>query len=229
MWQMNLQRRLGVAVDGILGPISYGALFRRLGAPADLAHAFGQGAAAHLRAYGIDATAARLTEWLGEVGHESGGFRNLQENLSYSSAARICAVWPSRFPTLASAEPYVRNPEGLANRVYANRLGNGPPESGDGWRYRGRGLIQITGRDNYRRTGGRIGVPLEASPHLAADPETAVLIAADWWAAHGLNAYADRGESDRISGIINRGGPDKVAAGLADRRARKAAVRALWQ
>lgn len=227
-WQRNIQRRLGVAADGILGPVSYTALFRHLGAPADLAQSFGRGAATHLRRYAIDATPERLTEWLGETGHESMGFRVLQENLSYSSAARIRAVWPTRFRTDADAAPYVRNPEGLANVVYALRLGNGTVESGDGWRFRGRGLIMITGKNNYADTGERVHLPLQAMPNLAADPEYAVLTAADWWAEHDLNRRADRHESRQISGIINTGSPNRTAHGLADRMARKAAVRRLW-
>lgn len=229
MWQKTLQTRLGVAADGILGPISFGALFRHMGAAPEMAAALGRGAAIWLPNGAISQTPYRLTEWMGEMAHESAGFQRLTENLTYSSADRLRAVWPSRFPDLASAAPYVRNPERLANRVYASRLGNGPESSGDGWRYRGRGLIQLTGRDNYRRTGNRTGLGLEARPDMAAEPDTAVRVAVDWWLGMNLNSWADRGESNKVSGIINRGNPNLTAVGLADRQQRKARVRRLWQ
>ena len=223
-WITTLQMNLGVEADGVLGPETYRALFRFLGAEPDRAHYFGIGAAEYLPRYQIDANPDRLIEFLGECAHESAGFRRLEENLNYSSAERIRAVWPSRFRMLSDAEPFVRNPEALANRVYANRLGNGDEESGDGWRYRGRGLIQITGCDNYRLSGDKTGLPLVAKPHLAADPETSVLVAAEWWRRHGLNLRADQGESRQISAIINTGRPNGRPHGLPDRNRRKAQI-----
>ena len=98
-------------------------------------------------------TPARVACFLAQTGHESGQFNRLIEGLFYKTAARLTAVWPRRFPNEASAAPYVKNEEKLANFVYANRIGNGPVESGDGFRYRGRGLIQITGRSNYSDVG----------------------------------------------------------------------------
>lgn len=229
MWQKTLQARLGVATDGILGPISFGALFLHMGALPDMAGALGRAAARWLPEGGISHTPYRLTEWVGEMAHESMGFSRLTENLTYSTAERLRAVWPSRFPSVSAAAPYVRNPERLANKVYANRLGNGPENSGDGWRYRGRGLIQLTGRDNYRRTGQRLGLGLEAWPDMVAEPDTAVRVAVDWWLSKGVNAWADRDESNKVSGIINRGNPNLTAIGLADRLQRKERVRRLWR
>ncbi len=102
--------------------------------------------------------------------HETGGMMQpVNENLNYNSAARIREVWPKRFTSVAAAIPYVRNPQGLANRVYAGRLGNGPEASGDGWRYRGRALAQITGEDNYRKASKLVGVDLVADPEAAND------------------------------------------------------------
>ena len=110
---------------------------------------------------------------LGEVGRD---LQPKRENLNYTTAERIREVWPSRFPTKASASPYVRQPQKLANFVYANRLGNGPPESGDGWRFRGGGFPQTTGRENYARMSGVIGIDILNNPDRALEPRIAVLI-----------------------------------------------------
>jgi putative chitinase len=147
--------------------------------------------------------------FLAQIAHESAELTRLEENLSYS-AARILAVWPGRFPTLESARPFERAPERLANRVYASRLGNGDVASGDGWRFRGRGLLQITGRGSYRAAAQALGLPLEAEPERLATPEIAALSAAHFWRSRGLNELADdrSGDDDdadfvRISITIN--------------------------
>src|SRR4051812_33785750 len=106
----------------------------------------------------------RLNFFLAQIGHESGGLTIEEENLNYR-ADRLCAVWPSRFPTLADAQACAGSPEGLANTVYANRMGNGGAASGDGWRYRGRGYIQITGRDGYAQVGAIAGATLALVEH----------------------------------------------------------------
>ena len=216
-WQHRLQRALGVPVDGMIGPATLIALFRRMGA-GTAAEGLGAAGGRWLPAHGITINPERLAEWFGEMAHESAGFTRLVENMNYTSAARIRAVWPSRFPTLASAAPFVRQPERLANFVYANRMGNGPPESGDGWRFRGRGIIHLTGRENYYRFG------FERDPDAAAQPDNAVRAACAYWSERGLNGLADAGQSDAISARINGKHP---ANGLEDRRARKAVVRAL--
>ena len=107
-------------------------------------------------------TPEQQASFLGQCGHESNGFTALVENLNYK-AESLCKVWPKRFPTLDAAQPYNRNPEAIANHVYASRMGNGDEESGDGFAFRGRGLIQLTGRDNYRACGEALGVDLEAN------------------------------------------------------------------
>jgi len=121
---------------------------------------------------------SEIDDFLGQVLHESAMLERLEEGLNYS-ADRLMAVWPRRFPTQSDALPYVRNPEALANRVYGGRLGNTEPE--DGWRYRGRGLVQITGRDNYRATGQTLGIDLEADPDQLADPTIALRASIAWW------------------------------------------------
>ncbi len=168
-------------------------------------------------------TNARLCAFLGQAHLESGAFRRLEENLLYTTAERIRAVWPSRFASVAAAQPFVRQPERLANHVYAGRLGNGPAASGDGWRFRGRGLKQLTGRANYARAAMGVGRPYLHTPDRVAEPEDAVLTAAWFWQAAGCNAMADRGDIDAITRAIN--GPAMLAA--AERRALTARYRAL--
>lgn len=165
----------------------------------------------------------RVAHWLAQLGHESGGFTRLEENLRYTTPGRICAVWPSRFATEAAAAPFVNNPEGLASVVYAARNGNGGVASGDGWRFRGRGLIQLTGRANYRAAGAALNIPLESEPDRAAERWTAALVAGWFWWNAGLNREADRGPDglEQITRRINGG-----RHGLADRRRRYEAARA---
>lgn len=159
----------------------------------------------------------RMAAFLSQIGHESGQLRNLVENLNYSAEALV-RTWPSRF-TEASSAAYARQPEKIANKVYAGRMGNGPEASGDGWKYRGRGLIQLTGRDNYRAAGKALGLPLDAHPELLERPEHAVESAAWWWSAHGLNELADAGRFQDIGSIINTGKPGRVPHGAAERKA----------
>lgn len=145
--------------------------------------------------YGIN-TPARLASFLAQTGYESGQFNNLSENLFYSTAARLTKVWPKRFPTEASAMPYVKNPAKLGNFVYANRLGNGPVQSGDGYRYRGRGIIQITGKSNYVAAAMELDLDLVNNPDLLLDPVNAAMSAAWFWSSRGLNALADDDTGD---------------------------------
>ena len=146
--------------------------------------------------------------FMSQVLHESGGLRWLEENLSYS-AERLAAVWPRRFPTEDRARPYARNPEGLANYVYAGRMGNTEP--GDGWRYRGRGLIQITGRSNYELVQGLTGMPTLDEPDMLTQPEPALLSALAWWGESVPDAESLSVEqvTRRVNGGLN---------GLADRQ-----------
>ena len=162
-------------------------------------------------------TRLRMAAFLAQVGYESGQLRSLVENLNYSAKA-LLRVWPKRF-TPQSAALYAGHPEMIANFVYAGRMGNGPESSGDGWRFRGRGLLQVTGRNNYRAAGEGLGLPLEAQPDLLEQPDQAALSAAWWWAKHGLNELADAGRFQDIGSIINTGVPGRVPNGEADRLA----------
>lgn len=160
------------------------------------------GAAAQI--YDILDTEHRLTMWTATIVHESNQLRDLEENLSYS-AQRIVEIWPARFPGIAAARPFSRNPERLANRAYANRMGNGPEESGEGWRYRGRGLIQITGRAMYERCGQGLAQPLLEQPDLLLQPDLAALSAGWYWTANGCQALADADDMRGVTRIVNGG------------------------
>jgi putative chitinase len=148
-----------------------------------------------MRAFDID-TPLRAAAFLAQVAHESGELRALVENLNYS-AAGLRATWPARFTSDAMARRYARQPERIANYVYANRLGNAGVASGDGWRFRGRGLLQVTGRSNYRSTGEALGLPLEDEPERLEEPEAAALSAGLVWRSRGLNELSDL-SGDRI-------------------------------
>lgn len=163
--------------------------------------------------FGID-TARRQAMFLAQVGHESGGLARVVENLSYS-AEGLMRTWPQRFPTLEAAEPFARAPDRLANYVYAGRMGNGEASSGDGWRFRGRGLIQVTGRANYLACGTALGLNLIASPDLLMMPGPAARSAGWYWRARDLNGPADAGDVAEATRRINGG-----LNGLDDRRAR---------
>jgi putative chitinase len=148
-----------------------------------------------------------LQDFLGQVLHESAGLTVLEENLNYG-AQRLMAVWPKRFPTLAKAAQYAHNPERLANYVYAGRLGNTQP--GDGWQYRGRGPIQVTGKDNYAKVGDLMGQDLINNPDLMAQPHYALEAAIAWWEDRIPDAML--GDSERVTTRVNGG-----LIGLADR------------
>lgn len=145
-----------------------------------------------------------VAHWLAQIAHESSELRRLEENLSYS-AERLCQVWPARFRTVEEAKPYARNPVALADRVYAGRLGNGGPPSGDGYRYRGRGPIQLTGRANYAAAGRDLGLDLVGDPDVvAADPVVGALVAA--WFFQGRAVIAALQDDLRdVTRIVNGG------------------------
>lgn len=140
----------------------------------------------------------RECAFLAQVGHESAEFHTVVENLNYS-AEGLHATWSSRFPTVESAIPYARQPEKIANFVYANKNGNGSEASGDGWKYRGRGLIQITGAANYKDFGRLV------EPSYLETPQGAVESACWFWDKHSLNTSADTKDMLTITKKINGG------------------------
>lgn len=148
-------------------------------------------------------TKARIAAFLAQLHHESQGFTRTEENLYYTTPERIRTMWPTRVTSLADAAKLCRNPQALANTVYANRLGNGDPASGDGWRYRGRGLIQLTGRTNYHVASDALGADYVRDPDAVAAPSGACLTAAWFWASIHGNELADASLIDSITKGIN--------------------------
>lgn len=161
--------------------------------------------------YNID-TPARVAAFIAQCAHESGNFKFLQENLNYR-AESLMRVWPSRFPSMEVAQQYAMQPEKIANKVYSSRMGNGDEASGDGWRYLGRGLIQLTGKDNYSRFAQSIDTPLEEIPEYLKTFEGAVQSACWFWETNNLNQWADAGDILTLTKRINGG-----TIGLEDRK-----------
>jgi putative chitinase len=163
--------------------------------------------------FGIN-TPLRVAHFLAQCGHESGGFRVTQENLNYS-AKGLNGIFRKYFPTEAAAAAYARQPQKIANKVYANRMANGSEASGDGYKFRGRGYIQLTGRDNYTQFGKAIGVDIPSNPDLVSS-KYALASAAWFWSKNGLNKLADGGASDTaVTSITKRVNGGTI--GLADR------------
>jgi putative chitinase len=159
-------------------------------------------------------TPLRLAHFLAQCGHESGGFKATSENLNYS-AKGLNGIFKKYFPTLDSALPYERKPEKIANKVYANRMANGTEASGDGYKFRGRGYIQLTGKDNYTQFGKAIGEDILSNPDVVSG-KYALLSAAWFWSKNGLNNLSDGGSTDAVVTSITKrvnGG----TIGLADR------------
>ena len=183
--------------------------------------------------FGID-TAQRIAGFLSQCAHESGGFERLQENLNYS-ADGMAGIWPRRFAVLGPDKKPIkkdgknqpnkfalalhRKPEMIANVVYSGRMGNGPTESGEGWKYRGRGLKQLTGKDNHRACSEGLGVDLVENPDLLLDPVYAARSAAWFWATNKCNSFADSGDIEGLTKRINGG-----LIGIDDRKKRYASA-----
>ena len=160
--------------------------------------------------YEIDSP-QRVAAFIAQCTHESGGFKRLKENLNYK-AESLVRVFPKYFPSLDLAKQYAHDQEKIANRVYGGRMGNGDESSGDGFRYCGRGLIQLTGRNNYTKFAESIGMTVEEVPALLETFEGAVKSACWFWKTNNLNQYADAGDILTMTKRINGG-----TIGLEDR------------
>lgn len=141
-------------------------------------------------------TPLRLAHFLAQCGHESGGFKLVKENLNYG-AKGLRSIFKKYFPTDAKALEYERKPEKIANLVYGNRMGNGPESTGDGFKYCGRGYIQLTGKDNYGAFGKAINEDIVGNPQLVAE-KYALLSAAWFFHKNGLHKIADKGATDAV-------------------------------
>lgn len=154
----------------------------------------------------------RIAAFLAQCGHESAGFTVLAENLNYS-ADGLCKVFPKRFPTAAAAQPYHRQPEKIANKIYCDRMGNGSESSGDGYKFRGRGAIQLTGKDNYSNFAKSINKTLDQTVAYCETLEGAICSAAWFWSKNKINECADCGDIVAMTKKINGG-----TIGLDDRK-----------
>jgi putative chitinase len=157
-------------------------------------------------------TVERVAAFLAQCGHESADFTVLKENLNYS-AEGLNKVFPKRFPTVAAAQPYNRNPEKIANKIYADRMGNGPEASGEGYKYRGRGAIQLTGKENYSKFAASLGMDLTAAVTYCETLEGAIESACWFWTTNKLNDIADKNDIVTLTKRINGG-----TIGLEDRK-----------
>jgi len=159
-------------------------------------------------------TPLRLAHFLAQCGHESGGFKFKSENLNYS-AEILRKVFPKYFPDIVAAKQYERKPEAIASRVYGGRMGNGPEATKEGFKFKGRGYIQLTGKDNYKAFDATVDDDILANPDLVAT-KYPLLSAAWFWNSRKLNAIADQGAMDdvvtKITKLVNGG-----TIGLADR------------
>ena len=157
-------------------------------------------------------TVNRVAAFLAQCGHESADFTTLKENLNYS-AEGLSKVFPKRFPTVESAQPYNRNPEKIANKIYADRMGNGPEASGEGYKFRGRGAIQLTGKENYTKFANSIGKSLDEAVAYTETLAGAIESACWFWSVNKLNALADAKDIVGLTKRINGG-----TIGLEDRK-----------
>ena len=160
-------------------------------------------------------TPLRLAHFLAQCGHESGGFKATQENLNYS-AKGLAGIFKKYFPTEAAAAPYARQPQKIASKVYGNRMGNGPESTGEGYKFRGRGYIQLTGKENYTAFGKSIGEDIISNPDVVVS-KYALLSAAWFFSKNGLHKMADEGASDTVVTKITKrvnggtiGLPDRI-------------------
>lgn len=189
---IELQKKIGVVADGDFGPAS--------------AKAF----QSHFKL-----NKNKCAHFLGQCAHETGGFSVFSENLNYS-AEGLTKTFKKYFPTVQSTSGYARNPERIANRVYGNRLGNGPESSGDGWKYRGRGAIQLTGKENYIAFSRYVNDPSIVSNPDLVSTKYAFESAMFFFTQKGLWSICDRGVTDEIITMISKyvnGGTN----GLSDR------------
>lgn len=150
------------------------------------------------------ATVRQQASFIGQCSHECGNFKILEENLNYR-AATLMKLWPKRFPTQEIANSYEKNPKKIANMVYSSRMGNRDEASGDGYRFRGRGCIQLTGHSNYFHAGQACGVDFVMNPDLVGTPQYAAMTAGWFWSTHNCNPLAENQDWIALTKKINGG------------------------
>lgn len=192
----------------IITPMQLRTVFPTCRNPGVWCRAINQG----LPGTGIDQTPQRFAAFIAQCGHESQSFNVMRELLSYTTVGRLRAVFPKELPTDDIAQRYVMNPQGLANFVYANRNGNGDVSSGDGFKFRGGGLIQLTGRANYEAVGKAIGRDFVLRTNDIIIEAVALQTSAYFWNLKDLNAAADAGDFDHITRAINGSAMQGAAA-----------------
>lgn len=198
-----VQTNLGVGPDGIAGPNTWRALIRRVASnyqPSQgTINSLATACIIHCPEYEATDTPQRLAWLLAETCNETGGYARFEENLNYSAEA-LTRTWPKRFPA-AKAQQYARKPELIAAVAYGDRMGNLTPQ--EGWLFRGRGMIQLTGRGNYEAANKRLGIGLDTNPEMAAVPALSLLIALDFYKANGVFARIDAGDTEGARKITN--------------------------
>jgi putative chitinase len=199
------------------------ALFRQAFPNAVQPDAWADALAVEAARVGIN-TPRRVCHFLAQLSHESGGFRTFEENLNYRKPDRLDAIFSAVRGNDDAAALIARGREAIANRVYADRNGNGNEASGDGWKYRGMGAIQLTGRTNYSKAAARCGLDLVGNPEQILKPEVGAKVAADYWKACDLNDEADNNQHEDIARAIN--GPRML--GLEERKAEYLRLRKIW-
>jgi len=179
--------------------------------------------ASEAKRVGID-TPRRIAHFLAQLSHESGGFTRFEENLNYKTPERLDAMFSRVRGTADAADLIARGPKAIGNRVYGGRNGNGDEASGDGWRYRGMGPIQLTGRDNYAKASARSGLDLVGNPEQILTPAIGAKVAADYWASCALNDECDNDQITKITAAVN----GAALAGLDERKAEYKRLRTIW-
>lgn len=176
-----------------------------------------------LKKYRINRNPRRFTHFMAQLAHESANFSRLEENLRYRGTT-LWKLFPHRFDSLEHAETFEFDAERIGNRIYSNRMGNGDEASGDGYRYRGRGFIQLTGKNNYTTIGDRIGINLVENPDLLVDDHlVAFTAAADYWDSRNINKWADKDDIKMVTKLVNGG-----AIGLKHRTELLKHAKSIW-
>jgi putative chitinase len=191
-----------ITPEPVTGPLDKLADAIHVVAPHVDADAWTSAGLPYLRSSGIT-TARRIAAFIANCSVESGGFRTLSESTNYTSGERLIQVFGSHFSGIGEADMFAGHPEAIANRVYANRLGNGNELSGDGYRFRGRGLVQCTGRTAFTSLAAAIGKPLDEVPDWCATPAGAFASACWFWSTRNLNALADGWRLSLITARVN--------------------------